>query len=89
MACCLEPELLGENSACMLFSSATKPAAAVARASCSSVLVDAVVLLLHSTDQIAEARSSYLQSLQPFCYRLITRSMTDSATAQSKKQQFR
>ncbi len=39
MACCLEPTLLGENSACMPLSSATKPAAAAARASCSSMLM--------------------------------------------------
>ena len=39
VACCLEPALLGENSACMLLSSATKPAAAAARASCSSMLM--------------------------------------------------
>ena len=52
MACCLEPALLDENSACMLCSSATKPAAAVARASCSSVLVDtSAVIAEHRPDR--------------------------------------
>jgi len=49
VACCLEPTLLGENSACMLLSSATKPAAAAARASCNSMLVEtSAVVAEHS-----------------------------------------
>ncbi len=43
-------------------------------------------LLLQSTAQVSEISFSYLQSLQTFCYRLITYSVTNSTPAQSKKQ---